>query len=120
MFDQISFYVRHSLNDLRANGRRTFFALLCIAAGVAAIVSLQTLVVMISDTLNSNLQVTNRGDIQFQVGSKDNSTALQDQGIKDGILQRTEDNFFGATNTTYSISQEGIQKIKDWLNANYP
>ncbi len=59
MFDKLEFYFRHSLNDLRANKQLTFFALLAIAAGVAAIVSLQTLAVMISDSLTGNLQETN-------------------------------------------------------------
>lgn len=70
MFDRFAFYIRHSLNDLRVNGQRTFFALLCIAAGVAAIVSLQTLAVMIETTLTGSLQENNRGDIQFQAGNQ--------------------------------------------------
>ena len=36
MLEKLKFYVQHSLNDLRVNGQRTLFALLCIAAGVAA------------------------------------------------------------------------------------
>ncbi|MDQ7034651.1 MAG: ABC transporter permease [Anaerolineae bacterium] len=63
MFEQIRFYLSHSFNDLRVNKRLTFFALLSVAAGVAAIVSLQTLALMISETLESNLQETNRGDV---------------------------------------------------------
>ena len=63
MIDIFKFYTRHSLNDLRANKQLTFFALLAIAAGVAAVVSLQTLGVMIGDTLTGNLQETNQGDI---------------------------------------------------------
>ncbi len=59
MFEQFNFYFRHSINDLRVNGQRTFFALLCIAAGVAAIVSLQTVAVMIGDSLTGNLQESN-------------------------------------------------------------
>ena len=35
MVEKLTFYIRHSMNDLRVNGRRTFFGLLCIAAGVA-------------------------------------------------------------------------------------
>jgi len=65
MFEKIKFYLRHSLNDMRVNGQRTFFALLCIAAGVSAIVSLQTLAVMAGDSMNSAVQETNRGDIRI-------------------------------------------------------
>ena len=64
MIEKLRFYTRHSLNDLRVNGQRTIFALLCIAAGVAAIVSLQTLGVMIEDTLTGSLQEANRGDMR--------------------------------------------------------
>ena len=70
MFENIRFYVKHSVNDLRVNGQRTFFALLCIAAGVAAIVSLQTLAVMIQSSLVGSLQESNRGDIQLQADSE--------------------------------------------------
>ncbi len=65
MIEKFKFYINHSMNDLRVNGQRTLFALLCIAVGVAAIVSLQTLGVMIQDTLTGNLRETNKGDIQF-------------------------------------------------------
>ena len=47
MLKQFQFYITHSLNDLWVNRRLSFFALLSIAAGVAAIVSLQTLGLMI-------------------------------------------------------------------------
>jgi len=66
MMKRLLFYFRHSLNDLRINGRRTFFALLCIAAGVAVIVSLQTIGAMVSTTLTTNLYDTNGGDIKIQ------------------------------------------------------
>ncbi len=67
MLEQLRFYFSHSINDLLVNKRRTFFALLSIAAGVAAIVSLQTLAVMIGDTLTGNLQENNQGDIQIEI-----------------------------------------------------
>src|SRR5215813_11598826 len=98
MIEKLNFYFRHSLNDLRVNGQRTFFALLCIAAGVAAIVSLQTVAVMIGDTLEGNLQATNRGDIRVELptsfGDQENQTLLE-QGESDGILQSETQSFFG-------------------------
>ena len=48
MFEQLRFYLSHSFNDLQVNKRLTFFAMLSVAAGVAAIVSLQTLAIMIA------------------------------------------------------------------------
>lgn len=63
MIEQIGFYISHSWNDLRIGGKRSIFALLCIAAGVAAVVSLQMLGAMINYSLTSNLQELNRGDM---------------------------------------------------------
>ncbi len=122
MFDQIRFYSGHSLNDVRANGRRTFFALLCIAAGVAAVVSLQTLIVMTNDALNGNLQAANRGDLQinYDMMMSSSDTTVQDGGVKSGILQRSDQTFFGSSMPSYSITLNGLQQIKAWLNTNYP
>ncbi len=64
IFKRLRFYVGHSWNDLKVGGWRTVFALLCIAAGVAAVVSLQTLGAMIEGSLTNNLQELNRGDIR--------------------------------------------------------
>jgi ABC-type antimicrobial peptide transport system permease subunit len=64
MLERLQFYLSHSFNDLKVNGQRSFFAILCIGAGVAAIVSLQTLAVMIESTLTGNLRQQNTGDIQ--------------------------------------------------------
>lgn len=63
MIERLGFYISHSWNDLRIGGKRTVFALLCIAAGVAAVVSLQMLGAMINHSLTNNLQELNRGDI---------------------------------------------------------
>lgn len=121
MFKQLNFYIKHSFNDLRVNGQRTLFALLCIAAGVAAIVSLQTLAVMISDTLTGNLQANNRGDIQFQTqGDFTDDDALTQIGLDDGVISSEEVSFFGQTSTNYFMSPEGFQIIQDWVDENYP
>jgi ABC-type antimicrobial peptide transport system permease subunit len=121
MLEQLGFYLRHSLNDLRVNGRRTFFALLCIAAGVAAIVSLQTLAVMIGDTLSGNLQASNRGDIQLQLlqnfGGNDE---LLQQGVEDGLLQSEEQGFLGNSQVDYTVTQDGIARLQSWIDENYP
>lgn len=62
---KLIFYLGHSWNDLRVGGRRTLFALLCIAAGVAAVVSLQSLGAMIEASFTANVQELNRGDIRL-------------------------------------------------------
>ena len=57
------FYFRHALRDMRRNRRLTLFALFAVAAGVATVVGLRMLGLMITDTLTSNAQAVNRGDI---------------------------------------------------------
>jgi ABC-type antimicrobial peptide transport system permease subunit len=108
MLERLRFYTRHSLNDLRVNRQRTLFALLCIAAGVAAMVSMQTLGTMINTTLTENLQENNRGD-----------------------LRAAPERSWGA-NTTYTgdstdgdsgelvLTPAGVERIRSWLDENYP
>lgn len=120
MFSKLSFYARHSYNDLRVNGQRTFFALLCIAAGVAAIVSLQTLASMISGTLTGNLQENNRGDIVAVPSSNFTSDdALLNRGLDDGVLEAETISFFGQSETEYRIGASGLEALQAWIDENY-
>lgn len=123
MFEQLRFYLAHSFNDLRVNGRLSFFALLSIAAGVAAIVSLQTLGTMISDTLTGNLQASNRGDIQIQISAvadDSESYGAYQQALADGILyEETSPSMFGGESTTY-LTQDGLNALQAWADATYP
>src|SRR3954466_4799363 len=98
MFENLRFYVNHSFNDLRVNGQRTFFALLCIAAGVAAIISLQTLAVMIQSSLTGGLQESNRGDMQLQARSSFEGDGTSDpvgQAAQNGLLNKDTVSVFG-------------------------
>lgn len=123
MWEKLKFYFRHSLNDLRVNGQRTVFALLCVAAGVAAIVSLQTLAVMIENSLTGNLQENNRGDIQFQppadfgMGETESDIA---EGVDSGFLLADSRTFFGQQITEYRTSAEGLDQLQAWIDETYP
>jgi len=108
MIDRLRFYVRHSLNDLKVNKQRTLFALLCIAAGVAAIVSLQTLAVMMEETLTGSLQETNRGDLNITPVNRWNQNIIE---LGDDELM------FGGQ---YVFTPEGIAAVQDLLDRNYP
>lgn len=122
MFEKFGFYLRHSINDLRVNGQRTFFALLCIAAGVAAIVSLQTLAEMIRTTLTGNLQEGNRGDIVIQTTfdfAEGGDESLQ-RGLSEGILEEQTTTFFGQTSTSYFVSMQGVERLQAWFDEHYP
>lgn len=107
MLERLSFYIRHSINDLRVNRQRTLFALLCIAAGVAAIVSLQTLAVMMNNALEGSLQETNRGDIRLM------PTGRWGQNI----IELDTENVMFSGNIVFTAT--GIQNIQDWLDEHY-
>lgn len=110
MLEQIRFYFRHSLNDLKVNKQRTFFALLCIAAGVAAIVSLQTLGLMINNTLTGSLQEANQGDIVVHY--------LYDEverGQAEGVIEVYPDD-----DQRFYFGETGISILQNWLDENYP
>lgn len=117
MIEKLRFYFRHSVNDLRVNGKRTLFALLCIAAGVAAIVSLQTLGVMIDDTLTGSLRETNRGDIRINpfpdldFGEElDRSAAAQRK--RDQVVMQVEQG-------EYVFTSQGINTLREWFAEHY-
>jgi putative ABC transport system permease protein len=122
MIEQLRFYFRHSFNDLRVNGRRTAFALLCIAAGVAAIVSLQTVAVMIGDTLTTNLQKTNRGDIQISIdmGFRGSQSESLQTAAEDGLLVAQAEGGFGGNITFYNFSDTGAEAMRAWLTEYAP
>ncbi len=67
MITHLKFYIQHALRDMARNGRRTAFALFCVAAGVAAIVSLRSLSLMIGDSLAANIAEVNHGDIKVSL-----------------------------------------------------
>ncbi|NJL92774.1 MAG: ABC transporter permease [Anaerolineae bacterium] len=114
MPEQLGFFIRHSLNDLRVNGQRTIYALFCIMAGVGAIVSLQTLSTMINNTLTGSLQESNRGDIQvFPQSGFFVEEAVIDEGIEAGILEQPGE---GAV----VFSEQGIARLTAWFDENYP
>ncbi len=121
MIEQLRFYANHSWNDLRVNGQRTLFALLCIASGVAAIVSLQTLAVMIGDTLTGNLQENNRGDIIFEAGNEFfEGEDVVKTGVEEGVLREDVISFFGQQNSFYYVSEDGFSTIEAWAEENFP
>ena len=107
MFQRITFYINHALNDLRVNGQRTLFALLCIAAGVAAIVSLQNLGFMAEKTLTDNLQQQNRGDLRLS----NLFGQWEDPGDYQQLQGRLDQQFPGLTEVTYNIGLEDLGDI---------
>ncbi len=103
MLDRLGFFISHSFNDLRVNKQRTLFALLCIAAGVAAIVSMQTLAHIITDTLDQSVQETNRGDLRLQP-ERQWSPYIVDSPAQGGL----------------TVTDQGIEYLQTWLDTAYP
>ena len=139
MIEKFRFYIKHSMNDLRVNGQRSLFAILCIAVGVAAIVSLQTLGVMIQDTLTGNLRESNKGDIQFssdirlrdftfedsEPGNRDFDleefedliASIEKEAIDSGILETIEGTtMFGASTRYFGV--RGREILAEWAKTN--
>ena len=126
MFDRFKFYVQHSFNDLRVNARLTAFALLCIAAGVAAIVSLQTLALMIENSLTGSLRENNRGDIQFNPDSGGGGFGNDDEvdpeiadALESGLIVVEETRFFGQGIEEYKLTEQFTEDIVAWAAENY-
>jgi ABC-type antimicrobial peptide transport system permease subunit len=114
--NHLKFYVQHAIRDMTRNGLRTAFALFCIAAGVAAIVSLRTLSLIIADSLAINIAGANHGDIKvepaFRFGSDSNMPGSNDgrQAFTPEIRQQIED-WAKAHNFQYTevVSNANIQ-----------
>lgn len=67
---RFGFYLHYAARNLRRSGRWSIFAVFCIAAGVATVVALRSLGLAIQDTLTSNVQQSNHGDILLFSGSR--------------------------------------------------
>ncbi|MBZ0315972.1 MAG: ABC transporter permease [Anaerolineae bacterium] len=118
LIERFRFYLKHSINDLRANPFRTFFALLCISVAVGAMVGLQTFGVIIENTLSGDMQESNRGDIRLspsigfddeEGGDAPNRDSGQTRGEREGIL--AED---------YGFSLSGVDAIREYLKDRFP
>ena len=91
------FYLCLAWQNLRGNARWTIFAILGVAAGVAAMVALRSLGLAINDALLLNLREVNRGDINVRSVSSGPFVFTVNQGVwessvfSDGELERISD-----------------------------
>lgn len=60
---RFQFYFKYAGRSVMRGGQRSFFAVLCVAVGVAALVALQSLAVSIKDTLTGDIQARAGGDV---------------------------------------------------------
>ena len=119
MFDKLGFYFRHSLNDLKAGGRRSLFAIFCIAAGVAAVVALQMVGGMITDTVALNTQERNRGDVRITAPTPQDQLPEDDlqAGLESGVLERYATGF---GYEEFNVTPGGVDRIQQTLEEEYP
>ncbi|MGD9101286.1 MAG: FtsX-like permease family protein, partial [Anaerolineae bacterium] len=90
--------------------QRTLFVLFCIAAGVAAVVSLRTLGLMIEGALTGNMQAANRGDMVIRTPlSIDDADTTVDRTLFElqgsDVVESAQDFVFSAS---------GIARIEAW------
>lgn len=106
---RLAFYIGHSLNDLRVGGLRSLFAILCIGAGVAAVVSLQTLGAMVENALTTNIQELNRGDLNLSPPRPARTAnASPDDGKAAGHL-------VSAIGGTTVFTDKGYEDLRAWI-----
>jgi len=65
---RINFYFKYAWRSVLRGGQRSFFAVLCVAVGVAALVALQALGASIQDTLTGDAKARAGGDINLSPG----------------------------------------------------
>lgn len=57
------FWITYAVRSLRRSGRRALFAIICVAVGVAGVVSLQIASLTVQNALTSNVRAANGGDV---------------------------------------------------------
>ncbi|HEX2910172.1 MAG TPA: FtsX-like permease family protein [Chloroflexia bacterium] len=60
---RLNFYLKYAWRSVLRGGQRSFFAVLCVAVGVAALVALQSLSASIRDTLIGDINTRAGGDV---------------------------------------------------------
>ena len=114
--DRLQFYLQHAIAHLRRERQRTLFVLFCIAAGVAAVVSLRTLGLMVSDALARDLQLAHRGDIAIGMPPRiDEQRERAAEGDVDRSLFEVSGDPDG--NQTISLSRSGEARLQAWASS---
>lgn len=73
------FWLSYIVRSLRRSGRRTIFAVVCVAVGVAGVVALQTASLTVQNALTSDVRASNGGDIS--VASDESPLSRSDLGV---------------------------------------
>ena len=116
--ERLLFFIRHAFVHLVREKQRTLFVLFCIAAGVAAVVSLRTLGLMMQETLTGNLQADNRGDLNISTPASVDAddTVLMPDGSETKVDRSLLD-IQGSGNQTITLSRAGQMRLQNWAAA---
>ena len=71
MSGRLLFYIKHAFRSLQRERRRSLFAAFAVAAGVTAIVALQSLGLSIEDSVTRDIQATHQADVVVSSGRHD-------------------------------------------------
>ena len=88
MSGRLLFYIRHAFRSLQRERRRSLFAAFAIAAGVAAIVGLQSLGLSIEDSVTSDIQATHQADVVVSTSRQDSPFSPQARARFDDLASQ--------------------------------
>ena len=54
--ERLSFYLKYALRSLRRDAPRSLFAAFCVTVGVGAVVAMQSLGLVVTDTMSENVK----------------------------------------------------------------
>lgn len=74
--NKFNFYFKYAARSILRDGQRTFFAVLCVAVGVSALVAMLSLSTSIRETLTGDIQSQAGGDITASTNFTDKQQAL--------------------------------------------
>jgi putative ABC transport system permease protein len=107
MGNQVLFNIRYAYQNIRRGGLWTVFAVICIAAGVAAVVALRGLGLSMEDALVDTVRDVNKGDITLSRGSDNPFSAIT--GI-DGVGADSE-----RSRERSVFSEDQIALVEDYV-----
>ena len=88
MSGRLLFYIKHAFRSLQRERRRSLFAAFAIAAGVGAIVGLQSLSLSIEDSVTSDIQATHQADVVVSSGRHDRPFSPQARARLDDLASQ--------------------------------
>ncbi|MCA9988821.1 MAG: ABC transporter permease, partial [Anaerolineales bacterium] len=109
MMQNLRFFLRQALSNMNRNRQRTLFVLFCIAVGVAAIVSLRSLGFMIDETLTSNVQRQNKGDLAITAVNPVLALGSTEEPADPTLIEER-----GTFGQQPLFSEKGIAEITSW------